>query len=85
MLTVRFAMEYAGLEGWIDDLFVREPYRRRGVATALLDAVIADCQRRGARALCVAVGASNVPAASLYTRYGLRPHADDRLALVRPL
>jgi GNAT superfamily N-acetyltransferase len=78
VLTVRYAMEYYGCEGYIDDLFVRASARRQGVAQALLAALVADCRQRGVKALVVEVGRGNHTAAS----FGLRGWEDDREVLV---
>jgi ribosomal protein S18 acetylase RimI-like enzyme len=83
VLTVRFAMEVGGLWGSIDDLFVQPACRRRGAATAALDAVVAECHRRGCLALSVEVGADNHAAIALYRRFGLVPGDDGRLMLRR--
>ena len=48
VLTVRFAMEFGGLSGYIDDLFVRTHHRRRGAAQAGLEALVADAAREAA-------------------------------------
>jgi len=37
VLTVSFSMEYGGLRGFVDDLFVRSGFRGRGLAAAALD------------------------------------------------
>ena len=71
VLTVAFGMEYGGLRGFIDDLFVRPSARGRGVATALLDAMTADCVARGVRSLNVEVGPDNDAARRVYERAGL--------------
>jgi ribosomal protein S18 acetylase RimI-like enzyme len=81
VLSVRFAMEFGGLIGYVDDLFVRPAARRAGAGTIALDAVTAECRRRGCRSLEVEVGAANVPAQALYRRHGLRPLDDDRQML----
>ena len=81
VLTVRHAMEYGGLCGIVDDLYVEPAHRRGGVATALLDALLDDCRRRRCLAVTVEVGASNAPAQALYRRAGLRPADDDRQLL----
>ena len=78
VLTTRFAMEFGGLIGYIDDLFVRPGYRRRGAARVALDALVAECQRRGCRSLIVEVGPDNAGAIALYRRVGLRLRADAR-------
>lgn len=82
VLVVRFAMEYGGLEGYIDDLFVRPSARRQGVGRALLEALFADCRQRGVKALVVEVGQSNHAAQKLYASFGLRGWTDDREVLV---
>src|SRR5688572_617339 len=42
VLTLSFSMEYGGMRGFVDDLFVRPRARGRGIAGALIDTVIAD-------------------------------------------
>jgi len=43
VLTVSFSMEYGGLRGFVDDFFVAQPYRRRGLGSFALEAVKEDC------------------------------------------
>jgi GNAT superfamily N-acetyltransferase len=81
VLTVRYTMEFGGLSAYIDDLFVRALYRRRGAATAALDALLDECKRRGCLSLHVEVGHDNVAANALYSRYGLSPATDGRQLL----
>jgi len=71
VLTVSFGMEFGGLRGFIDDLFVRPPARGRGVAGALLTAMTGDCAVRGVRSLNVEVGPDNDVARRVYARAGL--------------
>ena len=78
VLTVRFAMEFGGLSGYIDDLFVRTRHRRRGAAQAGLEALVADCRTRGCQSLHVEVDPGNVAAVALYQRFGLKPGDDTR-------
>jgi GNAT superfamily N-acetyltransferase len=70
VLTVCFSMEYGGLRGFIDDLYVRPAARGRGAGAALLAAARAEAARRGVRALHVEVGPDNVVARRLYARAG---------------
>lgn len=81
VLSVRFAMEFGGLTAYIDDLFVRPAHRRKGVARAGLEALFAECQRRGCRAVHVEVGSDNHAAIALYRGYGLEPAGDGRQLL----
>ena len=71
VLTVAFGMEYGGLRGFIDDLFVRPSARGRGIANTLLEAMTADCVARGVRSLSVEVGPDNDAARRVYARAGL--------------
>jgi ribosomal protein S18 acetylase RimI-like enzyme len=81
VLTVRFSMEYGGFEAFIDDLFVRPGRRRRGAGRALLEALRAECVRRGVLALHVEVGHDNTAAKALYRDRGLREREDGRQML----
>lgn len=81
VLSIRYAMEYGGPIGYIDDLFVRAEHRRMGAARVALDALVAECRRRRCRALYVEVGSSNDAAMALYRRYGMAAAPDDRQTL----
>ena len=70
VLTVCFSMEYGGLRGFIDDLYVRPAARGRGAGARLLAEARADAVRRGVRALHVEVGPDNDVARRLYARAG---------------
>jgi len=83
VLTVAFSMEYGGLRGFIDDLYVRPAARGRGTGAALLEAAREGAIARGLRALCVETGLEDHPARSLYSRAG---YVDSEHALlVQPL
>ncbi len=85
VLSVRFAMEFGGLLGYIDDLFVKQDHRRRGVARAGLAVLLDECRRRGCRAIHVEVAPDNVAANALYRSCGLAPGSDERLQLTAVL
>jgi ribosomal protein S18 acetylase RimI-like enzyme len=74
-------MEFGGLSAYIDDLFVRPSCRRQGAARAGLDALIAECRRRGCRSIHVEVDPENTAANALYRQYGLAPGTDRRQQL----
>ncbi len=85
VLTVRYTMEHGGLSGYVDDLFVRPSFRRRGVASGLLREVFQDCRARGCKAVQVEVGGANVAARAVYAKFGLKPLQDGRLLLAGSL
>ena len=70
VLTVCFSMEYSGLRGFVDDLYVRPQVRGRGVGAELLAAIRAAAHTRGVRAMHVEVGPDNAVARRLYARAG---------------
>jgi ribosomal protein S18 acetylase RimI-like enzyme len=83
VLTIAFSMEYGGLRGFVDDLFVAPAFRRRGLASEALDQVKQECHRRGVRALLVETSLDNPDAVRLYTRAGLAETG--RLLMTLPL
>jgi [ribosomal protein S18]-alanine N-acetyltransferase len=66
------AARLTGDEIHINNVAVRDMYRRRGMGGALLSAVLTEGARRGARLALLEVRATNLPAQALYTRYGFR-------------
>jgi ribosomal-protein-alanine N-acetyltransferase len=70
---------YAGLmvvspeEAWVQNIAVRRDAQRRGVGRALLEALLAEAARRGARHILLEVAVDNAPAQRLYAAYGFEP------------
>ena len=59
-------------EFYIYDLAVLEPYRRRGIATALIDTLKPIARARGGWVIFVQADAVDAPAVSLYDGLGVR-------------
>jgi ribosomal protein S18 acetylase RimI-like enzyme len=77
--------EQARSEIYIYDLAVDEPFRRRGIATALIDKVRGVAAERGAWVIFVQADPEDAPAVALYSKLGVREdvlHFD--LAPLRP-
>lgn len=70
VLTLGYSMEYGGLSGWVEDLFVRAPFRNRGLAKAAMQAMREYCVARAVRVVSVEVGGSNDAAQQVYRRAG---------------
>ncbi|TDB99937.1 ribosomal-protein-alanine N-acetyltransferase [Micromonospora fluostatini] len=70
---------YAGLtvtppdEAWVQNIAVRRSAQRRGVGRLLLEGLLAEAARRGARSTLLEVAADNAPAQRLYAEYGFEP------------
>jgi GNAT superfamily N-acetyltransferase len=82
VLTLCYSMEYGGLSAFVDDLFVRVPYRRAGLGTAALTHVRSFCAKNGVRAIHVETGRDNHAAQKVYSRIGFT-HTDRQLLGLR--
>ena len=81
VLALRHSMEFGGLAGVIDDLFVRPQFRRQGVGSALLSALFDACRKLHVAAVHVEAGPGNDAASTLYQAFGLRGHGTERQTL----
>ncbi|MEP6621068.1 MAG: GNAT family N-acetyltransferase [bacterium] len=79
VLALSFSMEYGGLRGFIDDLYVRPASRGQGAGAALLAAARDGARARGVRVLQVETGQAPHLARPLYARAG---YADSGHALL---
>lgn len=70
VLTLGYSMEYGGLDGFVDDLFIRAPFRGAGLGTAALDEVREFAASLGVRALHLEVARDNAAAQAVYRRAG---------------
>jgi ribosomal-protein-alanine N-acetyltransferase len=70
---------YAGLtvvdtdESWVQNVAVRRDRQRTGIGRLLLEALLAEAARRGARRTLLEVAVDNAPAQKLYAGYGFEP------------
>ena len=71
VLTTRHSMEFGGLDGFVDDLFVRPAFRRHGVGASLLTELFRECSKRRVLAVHVEVGSGNTAVQALCRRFGL--------------
>lgn len=83
VLTLGFAMEYYGRDGFLDDLYLAPAARGRGLGTALMDTVEREARALGVRALHLEVGRDNARAKGLYAARGFRDN--DRQLLTKRL
>jgi ribosomal-protein-alanine N-acetyltransferase len=70
---------YAGLavtppdEAWVQNIAVRRDVQRGGIGRALLETLLTEAKRRGARRTLLEVAVDNAPAQKLYAAYGFEP------------
>jgi GNAT superfamily N-acetyltransferase len=82
VVTLCFSMEYGGQAAFVDDMFVRKPFRGVGLGTAALAEVRAICAERGVRAIHVETGRDNAMAQAVYRRVGFT-HTDRQLLTLK--
>ena len=69
-VSFTFSLEYFGDAAFVEDLYIVESHRRRGLGTRALAAAEQECRRRGVLALHLEVGKDNVAGAQLYKQTG---------------
>lgn len=83
VVTFRHSMEFGGTDAFIDDLFVRSKFRRRGIGKAVLSDAFRSCRERGVLAVHVETSDDNAAAVALYSEFGMLDRR--RLLLTRRL
>lgn len=72
IVTFGWSIELGGLDGFIDELYVREGVRGRGIATEVLLALPRALSEAGMKALHLEVDRDNALAQRLYRKTGFR-------------
>jgi len=67
---LRRRLNHATFEGWVSDLFVREPFRGRGIGRALLASAVAEWRLRGGHQVQLEVSYERTAARALYEAAG---------------
>lgn len=84
IVTFGWSVPLGGMEGTVDEVFVRPSVRRRGIGGSILHEIGAALADAGLRALHMRVDAADAPALSLGRRAGFTPR-DEARHLVRLL
>ncbi len=80
-VTLGFSIEAGGRDAFIDELYLDEASRGRGLGARALEFAEAECRKLGVRRLCLEVERHNPGARRLYERAGFRDH--DRFLMSR--
>ncbi len=83
LFRFRRRLNRATFEGWVSDLYVREPFRGRGIGRMLLSAVVEEWRLRQGHAIVLEVGDDRTAARQLYATAGF--HEAGRLWEMVPL
>lgn len=71
-ITFGWSIEMGGLDGFVDEFFIRENVRGRGMGTEVLAALVKELAGGGLMALHLEVSPGNERAQRLYRRLGFR-------------
>jgi diamine N-acetyltransferase len=74
VVTFGFSLEFGGRDAFVDELYVAEPARGRGLGTAALEVAEEACREAGIHALHLEVEHVNDRARALYARKGYVAH-----------
>jgi len=75
VLTLGFSLEFGGRDAFLDELYVRESFRGRGLGTKAMDYVCSIAQSLGVRALHLEVERTNTEAQEFYRKHGFKDHS----------
>jgi GNAT superfamily N-acetyltransferase len=75
VLTFCFSLEFHGRFALLDELYLREPFRRQKLGQGIVDFAEGICRREGIAALRLEVGRDNAAARALYLNSGFEEDA----------
>lgn len=75
VLALGFSLEFGGRDAFLDELFVRAPFRKRGIGAEAIDYISKVAQSLGVRALHLEVARANISAQEFYRKHGFRDHS----------
>jgi ribosomal protein S18 acetylase RimI-like enzyme len=74
VLTVSFSFEYRGYDAFIDELYIAEEHRGRGIGRRAMRFAESAARERGVNAMHLEVSPDNQAALELYRRAGYADH-----------
>jgi ribosomal protein S18 acetylase RimI-like enzyme len=74
VLAFSFSLEFHGEKAFVDELYIREKWRGRGVGAATLEFLADVCRSLGIRAIRLEVEHANAAAQGLYRKMGFQVH-----------
>ncbi|MEZ5924982.1 MAG: GNAT family N-acetyltransferase [Hyphomicrobiaceae bacterium] len=80
VMCIGFSLEFGGRDAFVDEIYLEQAYRGRGIGRKALDHMIAEARRLGIRALHLEVDRDNALAERLYRALGFAPR--DRFVLM---
>lgn len=75
VLTLGYSLEYQGRDSFIDEIYLKESHRRKGIGTKALEIMLEYCKEIKVRALHLEVERTNNKAQAFYEKAGFKDHA----------
>ncbi|MGE5805187.1 MAG: GNAT family N-acetyltransferase [Ignavibacteria bacterium] len=72
ILTFGYSIEYKGRDAFIDELYIEEEFRSRGIGRETMDFVIKESVKLGIKAVHLEVERNNDAAKNLYEKYDFK-------------
>lgn len=69
-LCIGYSLEFGGRDAFVDEIYLHERFRGRGIGRAALQHMMAEARRLGIKALHLEVDQDNRPARKLYQALG---------------
>lgn len=70
VVTLGYSLEYHGCDAFVDEIFLRQPFRGRGIGRQTFSFMEAECQKLGVKALHLEVMPENHIAYKFYRNLG---------------
>jgi GNAT superfamily N-acetyltransferase len=74
VLTLGYSLEFHGVDAFVDELYLREHARGKGLGRQALDFLASTCQELGVLALHLEVEHQNARAQAVYRQFGFQDH-----------
>lgn len=74
VLTFGYSLEFHGRDAFVDELYLRDEYRARGIGKRSLEFLTGVCAEVGVSALHLEVERSNIQAQAVYRKFGFEDH-----------
>ncbi|HEV2860535.1 MAG TPA: GNAT family N-acetyltransferase [Pyrinomonadaceae bacterium] len=74
VLTFGFSLEFHGRDAFLDELYIVERHRGRGIGKRAIEFVEVTCRALGVKALRLEVERANVNARAVYHKSGFKDH-----------
>lgn len=74
VLTLGFSLEYHGRDAFLDEIYIKESHRGKGIGQQALAFIEEQCRLRGVHALHLEVERTNAHAQKSYRRFGFVDH-----------